>query len=106
MSAATPPPSRDRGWLEPLLWSAGLLAAMVGAACYNAEVREILTQGVAYLFTFLTTPFVLEATVAFVGLMVVFIINSRRIAREGDGWVVMEIKSEDESPEKTKENGV
>jgi hypothetical protein len=39
---------------------------------------------------------VLEASAAFIGLCVVFAINGRRIAKEGDGWVVMEVKKSDE----------
>lgn len=60
-------------------------------------------QGLAYLFTFITTPFVLEATTAVVGILIVFAINSRRIAREGDGWVMMEVKVDDEAEEPKKE---
>lgn len=105
MAAAHPPSANDRGWIEPVLWSAALLAALITAACINETAREVLSQGLAYLFTFLTTPFVLEASTAFVGLCIVFAINSRRIAREGDGWVMMEVKVEDEAEKKT-ETGV
>ena len=64
------------------------------AAVINETVREAVLQGAAYLFTFLTSPFVLEASTAFIGLCVVMIINNRRMAKEGDGWVVMEVKKE------------
>lgn len=104
--AATPTPSsNDRGWIEPVLWSLVLIAMVVTAACVNETAREVLSQGLAYLFTFLTTPFVLEASAAFVGLLIVFAINTRRIAREGDGWVMMEVKTNDEA-EKKAETGV
>ena len=105
MAAAQTPPSKDRGWLEAVLWSLGMIAALAAAAWLNETMREVLSQGIAYLFTFLTTPFVLEATTAFVGLCIVFAINGRRIAREGDGWVMMEVKTEDEAVE-SKETGV
>lgn len=88
----SPTPAKTGGWVEPLVWSAVFVAAIVIAAVVNESAREIILQGVAYLFTFFSTPFVLEASVAFIGLCIVFIINHRRIAREGDGWVVMEVK--------------
>ncbi len=93
-------PENQHGWLEPLLWSIGLIAAIVAAAYVNETVREVTLQGMAYLFTFFSTPFVLEASVAFVGLCIVFIVNGRRIARDGDGWVMMEV----EKPAVTSEN--
>lgn len=71
-----------------------MVALFITAACLNADVREVLLQGVAYLFTFFSTPFVLEASTAFIGICVVMIINNRRMAKEGDGWVVMEVKKE------------
>ena len=37
----------------------------------------------------------MEASAAFAGLCIVLIINQRRIAKEGDGWVVMEVKDAD-----------
>lgn len=94
----SPSPSSRREWLEPVLWSSLLIGAFVVAACVNEDIGEVARQGLAYLFTFLTTPFVLEATSALIGLFVVFAINHRRIAREGDGWVLMEVKVEDPAP--------
>lgn len=105
-SPLSPPPSGRREWLEPVLWSSAVLIAFIVAACVNEDIGEVARQGVAYLFTFLTTPFVLEATTALVGIFVVFAINHRRIAREGDGWVLMEVKVDDPAPteEPKKEN--
>lgn len=91
--------SSKNGWLEPVLWSAGFIVLIVIAAYFDETVREVTLQGLAYFFTLITTPFVLEATVAFTGLGLVLIINSRREAREGDGWVMMEVrKPEDARP--------
>lgn len=98
-------PAKPYDWVEPVLWTlAGVV--FVGVSAYLSETaREVLKQGLAYMFTFLTTPFVLEATTAFIGLCIVFAINGRRIAREGDGWVMMEVKVEDQ-PEEKKETAV
>lgn len=104
MTPETEKSSNNRGWLEPVLWSAGLIVAIITAACLDETVREVTVQGLAYFFTFITTPFVLEATVAFIGLSLVLIINSRREAREGDGWVVMEVRKPEGAEQSAEEN--
>lgn len=85
-------PKKSLWWLESLLWSAAIIIGVGIAAYVNETAREIVTQGLAYFFTFFTTPFVLETSTAFVGLCIVMFINARRLEREGDGWVEMEIK--------------
>ncbi len=99
MSAPAPeasaPAANSRGWVEPLLWSVAMIAFVIISACVNEVAREVLMQALAYLFTFLTTPFLLETTSAVIGILIVFMINNRRIAREGDGWVMMEVKTEE-----------
>ncbi|MFN0076387.1 MAG: hypothetical protein ACKVY0_07930 [Prosthecobacter sp.] len=85
-------PAKSRWWLEPLIWTVCFAIAISVAAYVNETAREIVMQGLAYLFAFLTTPFVLEASAAFIGLCIVFVINTRRIEREGDGWVEMEVQ--------------
>lgn len=97
MPASEPSPAQSSGWLEPVLWTLGFVIAAVVAAVVNETAREIAVQGLAYLFAFITTPFVLEASAAFIGICIVFAINGRRIAKEGDGWVVMEVKKPDEA---------
>lgn len=78
-----------------MLWTLGMAAAMTVFALVNETAGEVALQGLAYLFSFVTTPFFLEASAAFAGLCIVLIINQRRIAKEGDGWVEMEIKDTD-----------
>ena len=72
-----------------------MAVVVITAAYVNETVREVVVQGLAYLFAFMSTPFVLETTAALVGLAVVIVINNRRLEREGDGWVEMEIKKPD-----------
>lgn len=91
-------PAKSSWWLETLIWSLCIAVAVAIAAYLNETAREIVTQGLAYLFAFATTPFILEATAAVTGLCIVFIINTRRIEREGDGWVEMEVRQPE--PEK------
>lgn len=96
MSAPDHPPAKPRWWLETLIWSLAFVVAVGVAAYVNDTAREVVAQGLAYLFAFFTTPFILEASVAIIGLCIVFIINSRRIEREGDGWVEMEVPDKKE----------
>lgn len=91
MPATQPTSSKIPWWLESLLWSLAIFTGVGVAAYVNETAREIVTQGLAYLFTFFSTPFVLEASTAFIGLCIVMFINNRRLEREGDGWVEMEI---------------
>lgn len=91
MSAPQTIPKKSVWWLESLLWSAAIIAGVATAAYLNETAREIVTQGLAYFFTFFSTPFVLEASTAFIGFCIVMFINNRRLEREGDDWVEMEI---------------
>lgn len=92
MPAPESTPQKSLWWLESLIWSAAIIMGVAIAAYMNETAREIVTQGLAYFFTFFSTPFVLETSTAFVGFCIVMFINARRIEREGDGWVEMEIK--------------
>ena len=97
MPATETSPAKPRWWLETLIWTLGFVVATAVAAYFNDTAREVLGQGLAYLFAFLTTPFILEASVAIIGLCIVFAVNSRRIEREGDGWVEMEVPDKTEA---------
>jgi hypothetical protein len=92
MPAPAPHSTKSLWWLESVLWSAAIITGVGIAAYVNETAREIVMQGLAYFFTFFSTPFVLETSTAFVGFCIVMFINARRIEREGDGWVEMEIK--------------
>ncbi|WP_395737645.1 hypothetical protein [Prosthecobacter sp.] len=95
MPASKTSSSKSPWWLESLLGSLVIIAAVGIAAYVNETAREIVAQGLAYLFTFFSTPFVLETSTAFLGLCIVMFINNRRLEREGDGWVEMEITEPD-----------
>ncbi len=67
----------------------GVLALALLLLLQNATAREVSLQAAAYLFGFVTTPFILEATLALLGLLAVMTYNQWRVSKEGDGWVVL-----------------
>ncbi|MDZ4287360.1 MAG: hypothetical protein U0984_05350 [Prosthecobacter sp.] len=76
-------------WLPPLLFIAAIVAGLV-TACYASETaREVLAKAVMNIVGAVSTPFILEATVAVVGLCVVLAFNQWRLHKEGDGWVYL-----------------
>lgn len=91
-----------RWWLGPLLWSLAILGGIVIACRVNETAREVVMEGVGYLFAFFTTPFILEASLFIGGLGIVMIINGLRMEREGDGWVEMEVKDEKPTSDETR----
>jgi hypothetical protein len=64
--------------------------AVVYAVRQNPTAREVVGEAFAGLFGFFTTPFILEASVALLGLITVVTYNQWRINRDGDGWVTLE----------------
>lgn len=92
----TPPAvERRRWWITPLLWSLAIFVGLYIACRVNETAREVVLQAVGYLFAFITTPFILEATLFIGGLGLVMIINGLRMERDGDDWVEMEVKDEE-----------
>jgi hypothetical protein len=81
-----------RPWIGPLVL---VLIGLAGVGCLlgsSSEAREIAVESAFLLFTVLTTPFVLETSVALFGLIAVLTYNQWRLSREGDEWVEMEVK--------------
>jgi len=95
MQPMTAQAEHRRWWLGPLLWSLVFLGGLITACVMSEEAREVIGEGVGYLLGFFSTPFILEASAALTGFGVVMIINNLRLAREGDGWVEMEVKTEE-----------
>ena len=65
--------------------------------------------GFGLLASVFTSPFILEATLAFIGLVIVMTYNQRKLHKEGkDEWVEMRIEPSlegDSAPAEKKENG-
>jgi hypothetical protein len=94
----SPTPSSSQAWILingvlvlMLLCGGGYLIAV------NEEAAEVASEAFWGVFTFFTTPFILESSLAIGALLAVGIINQRRIEREGDGWVLMP-RNDEETP--------
>ena len=88
-----------RRWIGPLV-IALLVIAVVGYVIWSSpEAREVATESAFLLFTVFTTPFILETSVALLGLAAVMTYNQWRLSKEGDEWVEMEVPDVKEPPE-------
>jgi hypothetical protein len=77
--------------VKPLLWS---LAAIIITAlvCWRVPTaREVVGETALTIFQVLTTPFILELSVAFLGICVVITLNQMRLERDKDEWVPMHV---------------
>lgn len=72
-----------------MLWSVAGLAALVAAWVSNETAREVLAKAFMSIAGVVSTPFILEATVALSGLVIVLCINRWRMEKEGDEWVYL-----------------
>ena len=74
------------------VFPAALILGVVGIVlAYSAEARQVAWEAVTLVFTFFTTPFILETTGAIVGLAIVLMLNQRRLEKDHDEWVEMEV---------------
>jgi hypothetical protein len=69
----------------------GLAAALV----FSESAREVAWLTFRALLGIVSTPFILESTVAMLCLLVVLAINKHRLDKEGDGWVYMMVQEPD-----------
>ena len=91
-----------------LVLNAIIVASVIGVGAYliatNEEIAEVANEAFWGVFTFFTTPFILETTLALTAILLVGIINQRRIDREGDGWVVLPREPAEPSPDEAHKN--
>lgn len=55
----------------------------------NETASEVALTSFGNFFGLVTTPFILEASTAILGLIIVLTYNQWRIDQEGDGWVIL-----------------
>jgi hypothetical protein len=82
-------------WLPPLLFTTVFIGGLTAASLVSETAREVLAKAFMFLAGAVSTPFILEITVAIIGLFVVVGINQWRMQKEGDGWVYLAVTEPD-----------
>ena len=88
MSVGAAPPKKDHSAIWSIVAGAGF-AAMVLVAWVISREEGLFQEIFKGIFSVVTTPFFLEATVFFIGISLVALWNSWRLRREGDGWTYL-----------------
>lgn len=73
----------------------GIAVALTTAAGLSPTAAEVLRDALAYIIAFFGTPFILEASVAVLGIVIVMTVNHYRLHKEGDGWVYLAVPDQD-----------
>lgn len=81
-----------RVWLAPLIWSIAIILGVLVLMRVNETAREVILETAVTVLQVLTTPFIMETSLALLGLCIVIAINCYREKKEGDGWVYLEQK--------------
>jgi hypothetical protein len=79
-----------RRWIVPVMWSVGALVAIGVLLKVSPTAREVVGESALTIFQIVTAPFILETTLALLGLLIVLAINHYRQQKEGDGWVYLQ----------------
>ncbi len=80
-----------RRHFSTLLPASLIVAAFATILWQSAEARQAASEALGLVFTFFSTPFILETSLCVVGLMLVLAINQRRLDKDQDEWVEMEV---------------
>ena len=87
-----------RRHLSSVILAAFILGVAGVGLASSAEARQVAWEAITLVFTFFTTPFILETTGAIVGVAIVLMINQRRLEKDRDEWVEMEVPVKPATP--------
>lgn len=91
----------------PTLLPAGVIVGVVALVLWqSAEARQVAMDAAGLLFTFFSTPFILETSLCLIGLMLVLVINQRRLDKDKDEWVEMEVADKPKVAVSSKDEGL
>jgi hypothetical protein len=79
-----------RRWIVPVVWSVGALVAVMVLLKVSPTAREVVGESALTIFQIVTAPFILETTLALLGLFIVMAINHYRQLKDGDEWVYLQ----------------
>jgi hypothetical protein len=82
-------------WIAPVIVTLLIVGGIVAALMLSDTAREVTLDALKLVFTIVTTPFILETTVALTFLLALLAYNRWRLQKDGDGWVYLMTKEED-----------
>jgi hypothetical protein len=77
------------------LWSLLGMAALTALLVVSPTAREVALEAGTTLLGIVTTPFILESTIAIIFFCALMLINQWRLKKEGDGWVYLVSQEQD-----------
>lgn len=86
---------KSKRWVGPLIISLIVAAGLGYVLWTSAEAQQVAVEAIFLIFTVFTTPFVLESSVAILGLIAVITYNQWRMSKDGPDWVEMEVPVSD-----------
>lgn len=86
---------RSSAFFSTLIWSLLGIAALTALLAASPTAREVALEAGRSLLGIVTTPFILESTIAFVFFCALMLINQWRLKKEGDGWVYLVTQEQD-----------
>ncbi|MBL9143599.1 MAG: hypothetical protein JNM99_07925 [Verrucomicrobiaceae bacterium] len=86
-----------RRLIGPIFFTLVFLGAVVGVLCFSTEAREVAGEAFWNIFRFFTTPFILELSVAVMGLLIVMTYNQWKRSKDAPEWVEMEVPAKDKT---------
>jgi hypothetical protein len=85
-------------FIGPLLCMVAAIGGLAALITYNPTAKEItISTGIA-MFTFFTTPFILEITSALLLFILVLTYNSWRRHKDGEDWVYLVTQETEDRP--------
>lgn len=84
-----------RRLIGPAIYILAFLGLIIGVLCVSKEAQEVAGEAFWNIFRFFTTPFILELSVAIMGLLIVMTYNQWKRSKDAPEWVEMEVPIKD-----------
>ena len=86
-------------FLGPFFIFLAALAGLLFLLSKSDDARDVIGTATLTFFTFLTTPFIMESSIALLGLVALLTYNQWRLQKDGPEWVEMEVPDKTASQE-------
>lgn len=86
-----------RRLIGPTFFTLVFLGIVIGVLSVSTEAQEVAGEAFWNIFRFFTTPFILELSVAVMGLLIVMTYNQWKRSKDAPEWVEMEVPTKDKT---------